>query len=221
MPVKEGPVPPFPDGADPDEYDRLYRAVAHSRGAALPMPLARPLAEADHDLLDDDSATIPLPIAEPPPPSHEWRDRWLFLGTALVAAALAVVFSRVLNSKSPQFVPTHAVVAPGGVWITPGTGFVVSGNILHFAARAYPTSPGDPRIAAVYFTATWQAPDGGWRIACRATAITPGTPDTYECDWPLTGNVPNGQITVSFDVYDTAGNSRKAPSGLHNGVVER
>jgi flavin reductase (DIM6/NTAB) family NADH-FMN oxidoreductase RutF len=27
MPVKEGPVGPFPDGADPDEYDRLRRRV--------------------------------------------------------------------------------------------------------------------------------------------------------------------------------------------------
>jgi flavin reductase (DIM6/NTAB) family NADH-FMN oxidoreductase RutF len=27
MPAKEGPVPPFPDGADPDEYDRLRRRV--------------------------------------------------------------------------------------------------------------------------------------------------------------------------------------------------
>jgi flavin reductase (DIM6/NTAB) family NADH-FMN oxidoreductase RutF len=27
MPVKEGPVPPFPDGSDPDEYDRLRRRV--------------------------------------------------------------------------------------------------------------------------------------------------------------------------------------------------
>ena len=27
MPVKEGPVPPFPDGADPEEYDRLRRRV--------------------------------------------------------------------------------------------------------------------------------------------------------------------------------------------------
>ena len=27
VPVKEGPVPPFPDGADPDEYDRLRRRV--------------------------------------------------------------------------------------------------------------------------------------------------------------------------------------------------
>jgi flavin reductase (DIM6/NTAB) family NADH-FMN oxidoreductase RutF len=27
MPTKEGPVPPFPEGADPDEYDRLRRRV--------------------------------------------------------------------------------------------------------------------------------------------------------------------------------------------------
>ncbi len=27
MPTKEGPVPPFPPGADPDEYDRLRRRV--------------------------------------------------------------------------------------------------------------------------------------------------------------------------------------------------
>src|SRR5687767_12039205 len=27
MPVKEGPVGPFPDGADPEEYDRLRRRV--------------------------------------------------------------------------------------------------------------------------------------------------------------------------------------------------
>jgi len=27
MPVKQGPVPPFPQGVDPDEYDRLRRRV--------------------------------------------------------------------------------------------------------------------------------------------------------------------------------------------------
>jgi len=27
MPVKEGPVPPFPEGADPEEYDKLRRRV--------------------------------------------------------------------------------------------------------------------------------------------------------------------------------------------------
>jgi flavin reductase (DIM6/NTAB) family NADH-FMN oxidoreductase RutF len=27
MPVKEGPIPPFPEGVDPEEYDRLRRRV--------------------------------------------------------------------------------------------------------------------------------------------------------------------------------------------------
>jgi len=35
MPVKEGPVPPFPDGADPDEYDRLRRRVLWTMPSGL------------------------------------------------------------------------------------------------------------------------------------------------------------------------------------------
>ena len=35
MPVKEGPVPPFPEGADPDEYDRLRRRVLWSMPSGL------------------------------------------------------------------------------------------------------------------------------------------------------------------------------------------
>src|SRR5947208_15542723 len=35
MPVKEGPVGPFPDGADSDEYDRLRRRVLWSMPSGL------------------------------------------------------------------------------------------------------------------------------------------------------------------------------------------
>src|SRR6185436_15829436 len=35
MPVKEGPVPPFPIGADPDEYDRLRRRVLWTMPSGL------------------------------------------------------------------------------------------------------------------------------------------------------------------------------------------
>src|SRR6266849_2389233 len=35
MPVKEGPVPPFPDGVDPDEYDRLRRRVLWTMPSGL------------------------------------------------------------------------------------------------------------------------------------------------------------------------------------------
>jgi flavin reductase (DIM6/NTAB) family NADH-FMN oxidoreductase RutF len=35
MPVKEGPVPPFPNGVDPDEYDRLRRRVLWTMPSGL------------------------------------------------------------------------------------------------------------------------------------------------------------------------------------------
>jgi flavin reductase (DIM6/NTAB) family NADH-FMN oxidoreductase RutF len=35
MPVKEGPVPPFPEGRDPDEYDRLRRRVLWTMPSGL------------------------------------------------------------------------------------------------------------------------------------------------------------------------------------------
>lgn len=35
MPGKEGPVPPFPDGVDPDEYDRLRRRVLWTMPSGL------------------------------------------------------------------------------------------------------------------------------------------------------------------------------------------
>jgi flavin reductase (DIM6/NTAB) family NADH-FMN oxidoreductase RutF len=35
MPVKEGPVPPFPEGSDPDTYDRLRRRVLWTMPSGL------------------------------------------------------------------------------------------------------------------------------------------------------------------------------------------
>ena len=35
MPVKDGPVPPFPPGVDPDEYDRLRRRVLWAMPSGL------------------------------------------------------------------------------------------------------------------------------------------------------------------------------------------
>jgi flavin reductase (DIM6/NTAB) family NADH-FMN oxidoreductase RutF len=35
MPVKQGPVPPFPEGADPEEYDRMRRRVLWSMPSGL------------------------------------------------------------------------------------------------------------------------------------------------------------------------------------------
>jgi hypothetical protein len=42
----------------------------------------------------------------------------------------------------------------------------------------------------------------------------------YECDWDLT-RVPNGTMTVSFDVYDKAGNKNLGPNGTRYGLLHR
>ena len=43
-------------------------------------------------------------------------------------------------------------IVPGGLWHSPGQHFVSQGDIVRFAARAYPTHPGDPAIDHVNFT---------------------------------------------------------------------
>ena len=113
-------------------------------------------------------------------------------------------------------------VVPGGTWISPQSPnqFTARGNIFYFAAHAYPTHAGDPKIARVNFTATW--PGANWRVACSSTQIAPGTSDWYECNWNIAkAGVPNGPLTVSFDVYDTSGNVNYAPNGEHQGTVNR
>lgn len=205
-----------------DEYDRLYRAAARSRGAALPMLLARPAATVPPPPTDSTMIATPDPTpAAHQPAANRRREFWLLLATAILAALCAVVLVRIGELRQAASPTSPAPNAPGGKWITPAPRFVVTGDTLRFAARAYPSNPNAPPVAAVFFTATWQSPDGGWRIACRASAITPGTPDTYECEWSLTPNVPNGPISVSFDVYDTSGNVRNAPNDLRRGEVRR
>ena len=51
MPVKEGPVPPFPEGADPDEYDRLRRRVLWKMPSGLYVAGARSADSAKRNLM--------------------------------------------------------------------------------------------------------------------------------------------------------------------------
>lgn len=117
----------------------------------------------------------------------------------------------VVDGQAP---PPPPPVRPGGLWIEPADGQNVSG-LLHFGARAYPTEPEDPGIERVEFTAWWPAlgPESGqWKVACRLGAPSRG--DIYECNWDLAaGGVPPGQVRVSFDVYDRAGNRNLSPHG--------
>lgn len=103
---------------------------------------------------------------------------------------------------------------PGGVWIGPQSGYQTSGP-LHLAAHAYTSNPGDPSIREVDFTAWWPGvgpQSGPWVNLCRLN--TPSSGDVYECDVNLAAhNAPAGQVLISFDVYDQAGNSNLSPNG--------
>jgi hypothetical protein len=101
-------------------------------------------------------------------------------------------------------------VKPGGLWITPKNGDSVT-DVIHFAAQAYPTHQGDPAIFFVYFTIN---SNGSWMVAC--SVAPPVTGNMFACDVNLKDlGVPYGQIQLSFDVYDQAGNVNYAPNGVH------
>ncbi len=116
---------------------------------------------------------------------------------------------------------------PGGLWISPANGQLVSGPV-HFSAWAYPTHVSDPPIAFVRFTV---GPQGSWRVVCTvpppmvqpAPAQTPvATPlpapnaQQFSCNADLSVlGISSGPIQVSFDVYDVAGNVNLAPNGIH------
>ncbi len=115
------------------------------------------------------------------------------------------LFSGLSNSSSA----VH--VEPGGLWSYPANGQTVHG-IIYFAAKAYPTNPGDPPINHVNFTIGWKG--GGWRVGC--TAYPPAIQNLYTCPVIMALlNVPTGNIKISFDVYDQAGNVNFAPNGVH------
>lgn len=116
-----------------------------------------------------------------------------------------------LGAKTCSSSPPPAIL-PGGMWADPSPkdGQTVQ-DVIHFAAHAYPTNSGDPAIAQVNFTVGSQ---GAWKVAC--TAIPPQSGDLFACDANLKDlGVSYGQIQVSFDVYDQAGNVNLAPNGVH------
>jgi hypothetical protein len=121
---------------------------------------------------------------------------------------LAVILSLIVYVIRP-FSTSH--IKPGGAWISP-IGPTV-GDIVHFAAYAYPTNNGDPQIDHVNFTAYWPGVDPRtWKIVC--VARVPVRKDVYACDANLRLlGAPSGQIIISFDVYDRQGNANLAPNG--------
>jgi len=112
---------------------------------------------------------------------------------------------------------------PGGTWMTPSSGsFTVTGDTFHFAAHVNRLNSWDPPIDHVNFTAWFLGVNPNvWVIACQSTTLISGTTDVFECDWTLSPNIANGPVTVSFDVYDTAGNRGLAPNGTLQGTINR
>ncbi len=109
--------------------------------------------------------------------------------------------------------PHPKAIKPGGAWISPSEKTI--GDVIPFAAYAYPTHSGDPEIDHVNFTIYWQGVDPRkWIIAC--VARRPIRNDMFACNANLRKlGAPAGQIIVSFDVYDRQGNVNFAPNGEH------
>ena len=131
---------------------------------------------------------------------------------ALVALIVLAMLISFVGANAYFSASRH--IKPGGGWISPLNGQVV-GEVLHFAAYAYPTHSNEPLIDHVNFTAWWQGVDPRtWKIACTATP--PASNDVFSCnaDLSLLGAVA-GPLRVSFDVYDQAGNANLAPNGEH------
>jgi streptogramin lyase len=106
--------------------------------------------------------------------------------------------------------PSSSGVLPSGQWISPADAQLV-GDVVHFAARAYPTRSSDPTIQSVNFNVGSQ---NSWVMACQAPA-TVASGDTFSCDAQLSHlNVQVGRMQISFDVYDKAGNVNFAPAGI-------
>jgi len=138
------------------------------------------------------------------------KQRHLIFSACGVVLVLAVALGVSMYVIRPL---SSAPVKPGGAWISP-VGSTV-GDVIHFAAYAYPTHNGDPAIDHVNFTVFWQGVDPRtWKVACVASV--PIRKDVFACDANLRLlEAQAGQLSISFDVYDRQGNVNLAPNGKH------
>jgi transcriptional regulator with XRE-family HTH domain len=197
-----------------------YTVGQWERGKHMPYPehiqKLCELFESNAEALGLASSTEDPPVDEREQQANtltSWRGkrppRLLFAaggGMLILAIALSVIVIVVRPFSSSH-------IKPGGAWISP-IGPTV-GDLVHFAAYAYPTNSGDPQIDHVNFTAYWQGVDPRmWKIVCVARVAV--RKDVYACDANLRQlGAPPGQITISFDVYDRQGNVHFAPNGEH------
>ena len=146
-----------------------------------------------------------------PTSQRKIKHKLLLLSTILLILILVVIGIGLLMHIT--YPPHPTAIKPGGAWISPGGKTI--GDVIPFAAYAYPTHSGDPEIDHVNFTIYWQGGDPRkWIIAC--VARRPIRNDVFACNVNLRKlGAPAGQIRVSFDVYDRQGNVNLAPNGEH------
>src|SRR6266516_3763306 len=146
-----------------------------------------------------------------PTSQRKKKHKLLILSTILLILILVIVgIGLLMHITNP---PHPTTIKPGGAWISPGGKTI--GDVIPFAAYAYPTHSGDPEIDHVNFTIYWQGEDPRtWLIAC--VARRPIRNDIFACNANLRQlGAPAGQIIISFDVYDRQGNKNLAPNGEH------
>ena len=144
-------------------------------------------------------------------PASKRKHHLIVFSTILLILILVVVgIGFLIHITYP---PHPTAIEPGGAWISPSGKTI--GDVINFAAYAYPTHSGDPEIDHVNFTIYWQGVDPRkWIIAC--VARRPIRNDMFACNANLRKlGAPVGQIIVSFDVYDRQGNVNLAPNGEH------
>ena len=120
----------------------------------------------------------------------------------------------ITGSNSPA-----VTVIPGGMWVYPNNGFTFhEGNTYTIVAQAYPTVPNEPVIDHVNVTGYW---NNTWHVLCSVHNTQIKLGNFYFCstDFLVNGQYPpNGEVELSFDVYDVAGNYNLAPNGVHVGT---
>ena len=90
-----------------------------------------------------------------PTSQRKKKHKLLILSTILLILILVAVGIRFLMHITNP--PRPTTVKPGGAWISPGGKTI--GDVIPFAAYAYPTHPGEPAIDHVNFTIYWQGID--------------------------------------------------------------
>lgn len=126
------------------------------------------------------------------------------------------------NPNAPAYEYLDVVAAgqpltarPGGTWIEPADGGGATGS-FHVSVHAYPTNPGDPPIDHVIVTLWWPTlgpKSGPWKVACMIRP--PPSGDVFGCDVdPATLGAPPGQLAISFDVVDDAGDVTHSAGGI-------